>query len=53
MKTIVICVLLRNNHVTKLCLALHLVGIYIEYMYMYVHMCIMNLLWSVGGFFPF
>ena len=33
----------RNNLVIKLFLALYLVSIYVEYMYMCVHMCIMNL----------
>ena len=38
-----LCVLKRNYLVTKLFLDLYLVGIYVEYMYMSVHMCIINM----------
>ena len=36
------CVLKRNDLIIKLFLALYLVSIYVEYMYICVHMCIMN-----------
>ena len=39
----------RNDLVTKIFLALYLVSTYVEYMYMCVHMCIMNMHVSVGG----
>ena len=40
----------RNYLITKLFLALYLVSIYVKYMYICVHMCIMNLHVSVGGY---
>ena len=49
MKTIVF-VVQRNDLVTKMILALYLVGIYIECIYMCVHMYIINLQVSVGGY---
>ena len=36
------CMLERNDLIIKLFLDLYLVSIYVEYMYMCIHMCIMN-----------
>ena len=41
------CVLNRNYLVTKLCVNLSVVSVYVEYMYMCVHMCIIILHVSV------
>ena len=40
----------RHDHIIKLSISLYLVIIYIEYMYMCVHMCIMNLHVHVGAY---
>ena len=47
MEILVLCVEEKNDMVTKLFLVLYLVSIYVENMYMCVHMCIMNLHVSV------